>query len=167
MKALKKCYTEDALELLRTFVSENAEVPIVAGSPLYGELANIPGIEVGEVQLIVAAIHHEDAIIYTGDKRFLQTLKADHRLATERQALQGRIVVLEQVLQGLLVKLAFDDLKARILPGLKHDTMMRAIFGSAEQSTPDSVAGAVTAYVADAKEQLAPLLAGSWLLSKP
>lgn len=167
IKARTKCYTKEALESLLKFIAENGEVPIVENSPLYAELANIPRIDPGELQLLVAGIHDQSAIIYTNDKRFLEALHGDKRLGNHRQTVAGRIVVFEQVLQGLLGQLSFADFKTRITPAVEHDTMVRAILGSGEAATLESVEEAIAAYVADAQERFAPLLAVSWPIPRP
>lgn len=161
-KGLKKCHTLEALNALRKFVAMHQAVPLIEASPLYRDMANIPGLDAGELRLVVAAMHHDDAIIFTGDKRFLRTLAGESRLSAQKTKLHGRIVAFEQVVRGLMLQLPFEDLKARVLPGLAHDTAMRAIFGSGSQSTPDSVADALNAYVSDVNQQAGALLISQW-----
>lgn len=78
------------------------------------ELADIPGLDPGELLLVAMACREDDAIIVTGDKNALRTLATDPRCAKYASKLAGRVVCLEQVLFDLMKLHGFDWLWSRV-----------------------------------------------------
>lgn len=105
------------------------------------ELADIPGLDPGELLLVAMACREDDALIVTGDKNALRTLSSDPRCARHAAKLAGRIMCLEQVLFDLMSRHGFDWLWSRVQasPGADRGVSMVVApgMGASESSARD------------------------------
>lgn len=113
------------------------------------KLAPVPQIDPGEAQLFALAAQ-EGLIVVSGDKRALTALKA---VAEVRDALAGRIVVLEALLIRLCDVHGSAEVRARIGPMAAVDKMVQVCFSP---GNPDPT-GALLSYYGSLVRDLAPL----------
>ena len=164
-KALKKCKTLHAVNRLKSFCAQAPHVPMFNPPSLYAAIAGIPGVDEGEIRLLVAARQQPGALIISGDKRFIEVLGNAPALEEYRKALASRVLCLEQVVRKMISVHGFETVRDRIVPALEHDTAMRAVFGSAAESTAGSVAEGLNAYEADLRKKAGGVLAPGWPLT--
>jgi hypothetical protein len=72
------------------------------------ERLSSPKIDPGEALLLANAIASGEALVLTGDKRCVRALAADPSLAFAREALLGRVEILETIYLQLIDSLGFD-----------------------------------------------------------
>lgn len=142
-------------------IFDRAEPLEISTSVVADRLTAILGLDEGEVRLIEAATQQEDSIILTGDKRCIQTLGQAPDLGDVRDCLLGRVWCLEVVLQALIERLGFDEVRRRVLPEIRQDGTARALFGSGLASTRQSVTDGLSSYVEDLRGQSGGLLVDS------
>ncbi|WP_460207312.1 hypothetical protein [Scytonema sp. NUACC21] len=119
----------------------------------------VEGIDPGERILISATKYETSFYLTTGDKRCLTALAAATQLVEIRQRLIGRVVCLEQLILKLIDQKGFDEVLAKVLPAREYDTALKAIFGSGEKATQESVLQALEGYIEDLRKRTEGLLA--------
>lgn len=110
-------------------------------------LANRPGVDPGEAQLLSAALASTDGVFITGDKRCLKALCQSSETLPLMQNLQGRVIILEQLVIGMIDALGFDQVKTTVLKGISSDTAIRASFGSGQAAEKNNVISTLQSYV--------------------
>lgn len=110
-------------------------------------LYTCPGIDAGEAQLLSAALAEPDAVVLTGDKRCLKALCQSSVTMPLVPKLQGRVLILEQVMIIMISTFGFDDVKVRALSGVHCDTAIRASFGSGLKAEEGNVISTLQSYV--------------------
>jgi hypothetical protein len=110
-------------------------------------LSTCPGIDAGEAQLLSAALAAPDAVVLTGDKRCLKAFCQSSVTTPMAQKLQGRVVILEQLIIEIIGAIGFDDVKTRALSGVHCDTAIRASFGSGSKAEEGNVISTLRSYV--------------------
>jgi len=113
------------------------------------KLAGIPDIDPGEAQLFALAAQGQ-LIAASGDKRALRAIKD---IPEVRDALAGRLVVLEAMLIRLCDEHGVSAIQARIDPIGTVDTVIQVCFSS---GSADPVSGLLSYYDSLTRE-LAPL----------
>ena len=114
------------------------------------QLTPIPAVDPGEAILFAAAADLKLPVV-SGDMRSLRALKSLDRF---REALTGRIVLLEAVLLALCGHLGAAAVRARVKSVLQADTVMRVCF-SPEVREPEL---GLRSYLRDRRSELAPLV---------
>ena len=112
-------------------------------------LAPVQAIDPGEA-LIFAAAAESEALVVSGDKRALGGLK---NIGDFRDALAGRIVVLEALLMSLCRHMGRDLVRQRVRPLLDLDRVIRICFSS-EGSGPEAC---LLSYFEDLQRVVSPL----------
>ena len=112
-------------------------------------LSTCPGIDSGEAQLLLAALASPGSVVLTGDKRCLTALCQSGTTIELVQKLQGRVLILEQLILAMISTLGFQDVKARALNGVWCDTAIRASFGSGLDAEESNVVSTLQSYVED------------------
>ena len=110
-------------------------------------LSTCPGIDAGEAQLLSAALAAPDAVVLTGDKRCLTALCQSSGTMPLVPKLQGRVLILEQLVIEMISAIGFDDVKARALNGVHCDTAIRASFGSGLKAEEGNTISTLQSYV--------------------
>jgi hypothetical protein len=130
-------------------------------------LSTCPGIDAGEAQLLSAALAAPDAVVLTGDKRCLMALCQSSVTMPLVQKLQGRVVVLEQLMIEMISSIGFDDVKSRTLNGVHCDTAIRASFGSGPKAEEGNVISTLQSYVREINNCCPEILAPANVLNRP
>ena len=114
------------------------------------QLTPIPAIDPGEAILFAAAADLKLPVV-SGDLRSLRALRSLDRF---REALAGRIVLLEAVLLALCRHIGAAAVRARVKSVQQTDTVMRICF-SPDVQEPERGLGS---YLRDRRRELAPLV---------
>ena len=112
-------------------------------------LATCPGVDSGEAQLLSAALASPGAVVLTGDKRCLSALYRSSATIPLVPKLQGRVLILEQVILHMIMTVGFDYVKCRVMNGVYCDTAIRAAFGSGLQAKESNVISTLQSYVVE------------------
>jgi hypothetical protein len=112
-------------------------------------LAPVQAIDPGEA-LVFAAAAESGALVISGDKRALEGLKG---VGAYRNALAGRIVVLEALLMSLCEHIGQELVRERLRPLLDLDRVIRICFSS-EGSGPEAC---LLSYFEDLQRVVSPL----------
>ena len=112
-------------------------------------LAHVQAIDPGEA-LIFAVAAESGAMIVSGDKRALEGLKD---FEAHRDALAGKIVVLEAILLKLCRDLGPDVVRQRVQPLMGLDGLVRICFSS-QEADPE---GGLRSYFDDLQRKVSPL----------
>ena len=129
-------------------------------------LSTCPGIDAGEAQLLSAALAAPDAVVLTGDKRCLMALCQSSVTMPLAQKLQGRVVVLEQLMIEMISSFGFVDVKSRTLNGVHSDTAIRASFGSGPKAEEGNVISTLQSYVREIDNCCPGILAPANVLNR-
>jgi len=122
---LRRRYGEEACESMLQMAGQLPSLPQPTAEWL-DPLAAVQAIDPGEA-LILAAAAESGAMIVSGDKRALEGLKD---LEAHRDALAGRIVVLEALLLKLCRDLGTNTVRLRVRPLEGLDRVVRVCFSS-------------------------------------
>lgn len=141
-------YGEDACDAMLQIATTVPSVPQPSAVWL-DPLAPVQAIDPGEA-LIFAAAAESGAMIVSGDKRALEALKD---LEAHRDALAGRIVVLEALLLRLCRDLGTEIVQQRVQPLMDLDTIVRVCF-SVQGSEPEE---GLLLYFRDLQKTVSPL----------
>jgi len=112
-------------------------------------LAGIQAIDPGEAQIFAAAAEGKSFVL-SGDKRALRSLK---HIQEYREALSGRIVVMEAMLLALCDDLGPDLVRRRVEPLRSLDTVIKTCF-SPQGSDPNE---GLLSYYRSLASELTPL----------
>lgn len=147
-------------QLRRTYGTTGCErlIPLAEGMPpvlhdaasWLDELTPIQAIDPGEAILFATAADLRVPVV-TGDIRSLRALKNLDRF---REALEGRIAVLEAILLALCGQIGTATVRSRVESAPQVDTVMRICFSPGVEE-PES---ALRSYLRDRKRELAPLV---------
>lgn len=95
-------------------------------------------LDVGELQLLEAALRSDDGFLITGDKRFLNQLVTIPELfALALEKLPGRFACLESVLLLLIDRCGFEFVRDRVLPFKEYDGQIKIAFGGGSLKTEE------------------------------
>lgn len=144
---LRQCKDEDSALKLEDFLKRSASLDIVDASPaLLDTLNAIPSIDAGEALLLAVGASDRETLIITGDKRALAALSSDPAVSHVANALAGRIMTLEVVLQQLVEQqFAYTQSCVRSKPDV--DKAISNVFGVSAPATIDSVHEGLTSYI--------------------
>lgn len=131
-------FGDELYEQLAQLLPTLTTLPALADSALVDQLVTVPGIDVGEAELLAAMVEDPSAILLTGDKRFLKALSESPELASVRTAVRNRVCCLEAVMQAVLDATDdYQELSTRVRAGTGHDKTMKVCFGQASAKTRD------------------------------
>lgn len=124
---------------------------------LLARLQDIPAVDPGEAVLFGSLVREPAAILLTGDKRAIVGIT---NAAPEEvtQALNGRILIVEQVLHALLVAKGIDWLRDHVCPHRALDTAIGIVMGSACDAPSTVVEEGLISYIKDAQSNSGQLL---------
>ena len=145
---LRRRYGEDACDSMLQIAGTLPRVPQPSAAWL-DPLAPVQAIDPGEA-LIFAAAAESGAMIVSADKRALEALKG---LEAHRDALAGRLVVLEALLLRLCRDLGTDIVQQRVRPLVGLDRVVRVCF-SIQGSEPEE---GLLSYFRDLQKAVSPL----------
>lgn len=128
-------------------------------------LATCPGVDSGEAQLLSAALASPGAVVLTGDKRCLSALYQSSATIPLLPKLQGRVLILEQLILHMIITVGFDDVKCRVLKGVYCDTAIRASFGSGPKAEHENVTISLQSYVDKIRATCPDILASTDLFA--
>lgn len=134
-------------------------MPIAEAMPTIAEpseewldrLTPIDAIDPGEALIFASAAQH-GTLVMSGDKRALRALKD---LVEFRQALGGRIVVLEAILLALCEELGTDEIQRRVQPFVTLDQTIKICFSNPTSTNP---VHCLRSFLEHLTKELAPLL---------
>lgn len=113
-------------------------------------LHDVPSIDVGEAALFAAAGHFDAAIVDTGDKRALRAVGALASSNVAHQALNGKLVCLEQTVHYLIGRWTYEIVSAAVQTYPSADTSTAKCFkAGTEQATLDALTGSIDELSAD------------------
>lgn len=87
--------------------------------------AQVPNIDAGEAQIFAIAACDPEAIVITNDKR---SLKALLQVAGSTDALNGKILTIEEVLLSLCATLSIEEVRGKIAQHSDLDKMVQICF---------------------------------------
>ena len=134
-------------------VALNAYLEVTAPMPspdpsVVARLQGIIDLDAGEVALIAAACPHEDALLFTGDKRALAAL-ARPGMEDLHRCLQGRVICLEHLLLHILEASGVSRLAGLISRYPDLDTTARCVLPSRGVADEDGVREGLESYLHD------------------
>lgn len=145
---LRRRFGAEACESMLRIAAQLRSLPEPAPEWL-DPLAPVQAIDPGEA-LILAAAAESGAMVVSGDKRALEALKD---LEAHRDALAGRIVVLEALLLRLCRDLGTDVVRQRVRPLEALDRVVRVCFSS-QGSEPEE---GLLSYFKNLQKAVSPL----------
>lgn len=119
-------------------------------------LANVSGIDPGEAILFSVAASNERSIVLTGDKRAISALGASNSVATKK--LNGRIIVMEQVVRAALEARGINWLRDHICRHHKIDKAIAVAMGSGCDASENSVKAGLISYIGSIRRSCGALL---------
>ena len=145
---LRRTYGPEVCEEL---IPEVLSIPTISAprGPLFDQLAALPSIDPGEAQLFAVSAEL-DALVITGDKRALDSLKQTRVGLNE---LFGRIVVFEAILIALCDRLGAEVVRERIQRVLSLDIMVQVCFSPGNLRPRDGL----VSYFNDVARDVLPL----------
>jgi hypothetical protein len=153
---IKQQYSETARTKAVALVSSFAKVEADYTNPFFS--LNAPGLDVGELTLIHAAIAEPSFYLATGDKRCLRALISTPEMDTARRKLNGRVVCVEQLIAELIAVKGFEAVKQKIFPVRDCDTALKVAFGSGDLAQEDNVLLALEQYIQELRRDCPDLL---------
>jgi len=159
-KLIKKQYSEEIRTNAIAIVKKLTPVEPDQSNPFLS--LNIQGLDVGELNLIHAAITEpaQKGYVYlvTGDKRCLRALVKAPELANARENLSGKVVCFEQLIYQLITEQGFEAIKQKVLPVRECDMALKAIFGSCDRAEEVNVMDSLGQYIQELKRDCPNLL---------
>ncbi len=149
---------EEKVNAILTFCEHTPKVP-EADLEDVAVLMTIPNVDEGEMILLSCASRQSDSIFATGDKRCLSALSTTPTASEIVARLSGRVVCFEQTIVRAVLKLGFEDVRARVVPGMACDMALRSAFGSGLQSTWANVESTLAGHVTSLRASSGALLA--------
>ena len=140
----------------------------VEDSELQNALA-IPGLDIGEMQLLQALFKPENELLFTSDKKFLKALSNVEALGKKLEQVSGSFICLEQIIYFLINQLGFEHIKLKFIQALDDkievDTTLRCCFGGARTAIKERVIENIFIQIEDLRKDSNQLLANSekWL----
>lgn len=151
----KLFHTCEAAETALTAL--NLMPPLATPSPTaLGAFQDVAGIDPGEALLFALASEESGCEILTGDKRAIRALAA--MPAPLRASLQGRILIVEQVVYLALQRFGLEWLRQRVCPQKGIDTAISIVMGSQCDASEASVMDGLRSYVAEVGAYAGPML---------
>lgn len=154
---LELCKTEEVAGRVEAFL--DAAVP-ASTEPVDVELLErlngSPGIDTGEALLFATAASADNARVLTGDKRALAGL-GGLQDAYFYQALAGKIIMLEALLQGF-TQIDPGHTQHAVRSNPTVDKALTNVFGVSAPAAPDSVLAGLESYKGHVKKTLGGLL---------
>jgi hypothetical protein len=155
-KSIKQQYSEAIRTKAISLVSSFAKVEADYTNPFFS--LNAPGLDVGELTLIYAALSEPSFYLATGDKRCLRALIKTPELETARQTLNGRVVCVEQLIAELISVKGFEAVKQKVVPVRNCDTALKAAFGSGDLAQEETVLWVLEQYIQELRQDCPNLL---------
>jgi hypothetical protein len=155
-KSIKQQYSEEIRNKAITIVQKLSLVETDQSNPFLS--LQIKGLDVGELNLIHAAINEPAFYLVTGDKRCLKALAKSPELATARAKLNGKVVCFEQLIYQLIIVQGFESIKQKVLPVRGCDTALKSIFGSGDRAQEANVIDTLGQYIEELKKECPNLL---------
>lgn len=119
-------------------------------------LQDLPGIDAGEALLFASAATSSEHRLLTGDKRAIRAIAA---LADPlRLPYQNKIIVIEQVLNGVLDHMGIAQLREHVCPWANIDVAVRNAMGSRCDAAEQSVREGLDSYIAEMIDLCSPTL---------
>jgi hypothetical protein len=118
-------------------------------------LQKVAGIDAGEAVLL-SSIANSDTRLLTGDKRALKALA--NLQPDQRAPFEGRIILIEQLIQQALKRHGLPWLRERICPHLQIDNAMANIMGSRCDAGLESVQEGLASYIGEIERSASPSL---------
>lgn len=126
VKALERCGNQETLSRLDGFLKTTQTLPAIRDLHVLSSLSDISGIDAGEQLLFAAMCEHDDALLFTGDKRSLVALTdCRSELPDVYASMQSRVVTFESILLLALRDLGFPVLKQKLLANANPDGLLR------------------------------------------
>ena len=132
---------------------------------LFEQLCTFEGIDAGEAILttyVAQILRKEDegeAVILTGDKRYLKAL-AQVALPELQALLKNRFWCLEQLILRGIREYRFETVRDKIVPVRDCDKACKVAFGSGDRATEKNVFAAMTKYIEALRAETGDLLHG-------
>ena len=155
-KSIKQQYSEAVRTKAISLVKGFSKIPTVQANPFLS--LQVPGLDLGELTLIHAAIAEPSFYLATGDKRCLRALVNSPELGTARQKLNGKVVCIEQLIAELIAVKGFETVRQKVVPARDCDTALKVAFGSGDQAQEDNVLGALEQYIQELRRDCPDLL---------
>ena len=155
-KSIKQQYSEAVRTKAIALVSGFAKVEADDTNPFFS--LNAPGLDVGELTLIHAAIAEPSFYLATGDKRCLRALISTPEMDRARQTLHGRVVCVEQLIVELIAVKGFELVRQKVVPVRNCDTALKVAFGSGNLAQEDNVLLALNQYIQELRRDCPNLL---------
>jgi hypothetical protein len=111
---------------------EDFEPVLEAGDEDIVQRISSPKIDPGEALLLANAVVDRSAVVLTGDKRCIKALATDPELGFARQALMGRIAILESIYLRLIDRFGIALVQERVVNGPVIDGMLEMAFRTEE-----------------------------------
>jgi hypothetical protein len=155
----KKRYGAKVFERIRDLLGRAQELDLVIPGNEMQLLAEVEGIDTGEVVLFAAAACMRHALLATGDKRSLRALASTPSCRSVALRIAGRVICFEQIIRKAIDHCGFPKVRDKVAPARDCDTGLRAIFGSGIESTETNVLAGLDAYIAELRSLPVELLA--------
>lgn len=156
-EAVKRHGAETA-ERLMAFIAAVEEAGEALTDAEAQRLAQVPGVDAGELVLIPLAARETTGFFVTGDKNALRALATEPRCAPFATRLAGRVVSLDQLLEALLFKHGFDWLHARVSAAANLDRGVSMIVAPGISASEESARQGFASFVGNLRSETGNLL---------
>ena len=154
---------EEFLELVMNLEPTEEEIDLATRME---ELANREalGFDAGESQLCAIAIVRGIASVVTGDKRAIEAAEAMLKLEPALAELSGRLVCLEQLMQGIISQVGIAHVRSKVCALKGIDTTLSICLKCWYPGIPNDseIADAFKSYINDLRNKAPNLLSGGY-----
>jgi hypothetical protein len=155
-KSINQQYSEEIRTKAIALIKGVSKVSTDQANPFLS--LQVPGLDLGELTLIHAAISEPSFYLATGDKRCLRALVNTPELNTARQKLNGKVVCVEQLIAELITVKGFETVRQKVVPARDCDTALKVAFGSGNQAQEDNVLWALEQCIQELRRDCPDLL---------
>lgn len=120
---------------------------------------SLENVDIGELILTFEAIGHENYLLATGDKRYLQALAQNKELEDMYRSLMGRVICFEQIIIRLVETQGFEVVRWKATSARDCDAALKAAFGSGLLADQSNVLDSLNSYINEIQESCPGLLA--------
>jgi hypothetical protein len=126
-------------------------------------LAKYRRIDPGEVLLLTALVEHPNFFLLSGDKNWMRVLGSSPELQDIREAISGRVICLERLLEVLIKKLGMRGAAKLLSPARKQNKTLAVLLSEGERTSEAHCREGLRSYLDDLEQ----LLGADFFLAVP
>lgn len=152
-RKLRERYGPEAMQ--RTLLACETVSPLQerpADDQLLQLLADVPNVDPGEAQLFATVASDEAYFLLSGDKRAVIAVGSEPSLRPVRDAVAGRVFVLEQVLKSLANRMPVSKLARRFGSLRESHQTLKVVLSEGCQKDPDEYQRGIAGYLCEIED---------------